>query len=268
VDRDIESLSVTEFMATVAELGLHISCIDCSGPSIPELSDLLSSLEESKVVTSLANVAFDFAANLIEGNLLRQAADRALNEAQMRCPHNPDYDPDFVGFEYESFEASGSKDSNSSFHAVVVVGASLLVAILAVVVTTKQIVRRRHRKWVDSLPEAQLQLLFKEQRKQANKGVALNEATKSMFRSDAISWWLQMLMPVIILVNIGFFLTGHFGLEASITIMASLGKQTFREGGFFAFSMASSIVDTGNGKLGQEMQAPPNSGDIWNGKLG
>jgi hypothetical protein len=250
VDRDLESLSVTEFMASVVELGLNISCIECTGPRIPELGDLLSSLKGSEAVTSLANGAFDFATKLIEGSFLQVAADRALNDAQKRCPHSPDYDPDFVKSEYESFATLNSDDSISFFLALVVVAASLLAAVMAIIVTTKLIVRRRHRKWIASLPGTHLQVLLKEQHKQDDKDTALNELTKSMFRSDSIPWWLRMLMPVIILGNIGFFLSGHLSLGASVTIMASLGGQTFKEGDFFEFSLGRSTIEIWNGKLG------------------
>ena len=248
MDQDFVSLSVTKFMAAVSELGLNISCIECSGPRMPELSDILSTLKGSAAVTDFANGAFDFVTKLIEGNFLQLAADRALNDAKKRCPHSPDYDPDFTNSEYEEFENATSEDSVTFFVGLLIVGASLFVVVLAVVLFTKLIVRRRHRKWVSSLSSTQLQLLWKEQHKQDDNDDILNETTVSMFRSESIPSWLRWAMPVIILANIGFFLSGHLSLGASVTIMASLGGQTFTEGGFFEFSIARSTIEIWNGK--------------------
>lgn len=248
VDRDLVSLSVTNFMAAVSELGLNISCIECSGPRVHELGDLLSTQKGAEGVTAFANGVFDFVTKLFEGNFLQVAADRALNDAKKRCPHSPDYDPAFVKSEYEAFENATSEDSITFFVGLLIVGASLFVAVLAVVLFTKLIVRRRHRKWVSSLSSTQLQLLWKEQHKQDDKDDILNEATESMFRSEAIPSWLRWTMPIIILGNIGFFLSGHLSLGASVTIMASFGGETFKEEGFFEFSIARSTIEIWNGK--------------------
>jgi hypothetical protein len=247
------SLSITEFIATVAEIGLNISCVECSGPRIPELSDLLSGTDGSEAVTDVANAVFDLVTKLVGGNFLQLATDRALNDATMRCPHSSDYDPNFVGFEYEAFNVSKSENSVSFFVALVIVAASLTAIVLVVVLTTKLIVRRRHHKWIQSLPARQLVLLLKDQRKQDNEAAFINETTFSMFQSTAIPLWVRRVIPVVVLVNIAFFLSGHINLAASVTIVATLGGQTFSEEGFFEFSVARSTIEIWKGKLGKKM---------------
>lgn len=241
------SLSVTNFAASVAELGLNVSCVRCSGPRIHELGALLSTLKGSMAVTAFANGAFRFATKLIDGNFLQLVTNRALHDANAQCPHSSVYDPNFKRSTYESFGKSESKQSVTFLLALLIVGAILLVAVLAVALSTKMIVRRRHRKWVASLPSRQVQMLWKEQRKQDDKDTLLDKSTVSMFLSDSIPFWLRWAMPVIILGNIGFFLSGHLSLGASITILASLGGQTFREENFFEFSVAKSTITIWNG---------------------
>jgi hypothetical protein len=242
-------------MASVAEVGLNISCIECTGPRIPELSDLLSTLKGSESVTKFANGALDFVTKLLEGNFAQVAADRALNDAKLQCPHSPDYDPDFQKPEYVGFEKSEGEDSITFFLALLIVAVGVFAVVVVVVLLTKLVVQRRHRKWVSSLSKSQVHVLWKEQLQQDDKNAALNETTVSMFMSDSIPLWIRWSMPVIILANIGFFLSGHLSLGASVSIMATLGGQSFTEEGFFEFSIAKSTIEIWNGTYNLEARS-------------
>ena len=241
------SLSVTEFMTSIAKLALNISCVDCSGPRIAELTELLSTSAGADAVTDVANGLFDLVPKLIEGKFLQVATDRALNDAKMRCPHNPEYDPNFSGDEYEAFDIAKGDDSVPFFLALLLVGLVLAAATLSVVLTTKCIVRRRHRKWISTLHNRELNLIWKEQRKYDDKESFIDSCTRSMFQSEAVPKWIRWTMPLVIVANIGFFLSGHLSLAASVTILASIGGQTFSEEGFFEFSVAKSTIEIWNG---------------------
>ena len=247
VNESDASLSVTEFKTRSAEIKLNISCVDCSSPRITELTELLSSNAGSDAVTDVANGLFDLLPTLIEGNFLQVATDRALSDARQRCPHSPDYDPNFSGVEYEAFDIAESDNSVPFFLALVIVGLVLVAATLSIVLTTKCIVRRRHRKWIHSLERRELNLIWTEQQKLDDKNRFIDETTRSMFQSETIPKWIRSTMPLIILANIGFFLSGHISLAASVTILASIGGQSFSEEGFFEFSVAKSTIEIWNG---------------------
>jgi uncharacterized paraquat-inducible protein A len=53
-------------------------------------------------------------------------------------------------------------------------------------------------------------------------------------------------MPVIILGNIGFFLSGHLSLGATVNIEARLAEQAFTVRNFFEFSMLRSTIEIWN----------------------
>jgi hypothetical protein len=241
------SLAVTEFMASIATLALSIICLDCSSPRIIELTELLSSNAGSDAVTDVANELFDLLPKLVEGNFLTVAIDRALNDAKMRCPHSSQYDPKFSGVEYEDFDIASDNDSVSFFLALLIVGLILVVATLSVLLTTKCIVRRRHRAWIRTLEKTELNLIWKEQQKFDDRNHLIDQSTKSMFRSEAIPHWIRWTIPMVVLANIAFFLSGHLSLAASVTILASVGGQTFSEEGFFEFSVAKSTIEIWNG---------------------
>lgn len=241
------SLIVTEFMTSIAELALNISCVDCSGPRITELTELLSTSAGSDAVTDVANGLFGLVPKLIEGKFLQVATDRALNDAKMRCPHSSEYDPNFSVVEYDAFDIAKDNDNMPFFLALLVAGLVMTAITLSVVVTTKCIVRRRHRKWISTLHNRELNLIWKEQRKFDDKNNFIDQCTKSMFQSEAIPKWIRWTMPVVVVANIGFFLSGHVNLAASVTILASIGGQTFSEEGFFEFSVAKSTIEIWNG---------------------
>ena len=73
-----------------------------------------------------------------------------------------------------------------------------------------------------------------------------NDSTESMFRSPDIPTLVRWLMPLIIVANIGFFLSGHLSLGATVNIEAELAGEKFRVEKFFEFSMAKSTVDIWN----------------------
>jgi hypothetical protein len=234
-------------MTSVAMIALNISCVQCSGPRLMELTELLSSNEGSAAVTDVANGIFDLIPKLVEGNFLQLAIDRALNDAKMRCPHSPDYDPNFSETKYDAFDVQGNDKAAPFFVALVIVGLVLTAIVLCAVLTTKFIVRRRHRKWISSLPSGELTLLWKEQQNNDDRNDFINITTRSMFSSQSIPLWIRWTMPIIILANIGFFISGHVSLAASVTILASLGGQSFSEEGFFEFSVARSTIEIWNG---------------------
>lgn len=248
VDRDAKALSVSRFAASVTDALLNISCIECSGPRMPELTSLFASSDGSQAFVNFTNGVFDFVSELIEGSFMQVTLDRALNDARKKCPHSVEYEPNFNGFKYESFEQQDNEGTVTFLVAMLVVALILFVAVLAVAIATRLFVRRRHRKWVTSLPRTQLQLLWKEQNKQDEKNAALNEATTSMFNSSALPKWSRWGIPIILLMNIGFFLSGHLSLGASVVILASIGGETFTEDGFFEISIAKSTVKIWEGK--------------------
>jgi hypothetical protein len=127
---------LTDFLASFSKLALNISCIECSGPRIPELTSLMSTLEASEAVTDFANGLFGFVTKLIEGEFLRVAVDRALNDAPKKCPHSPGYDANFADPEYQSFDIAESEDSVSFVVALFIVAACLVCVVAATFIFT------------------------------------------------------------------------------------------------------------------------------------
>lgn len=242
------SLAVQEFAAAVNDAGLNITCLKCTGDKFQELSERLSSDEYSEDVTKSANSLFEVIGDVVNGKFLQVVVDRALNDAPYQCPHNSMYDPNYERIEFEPFDVDKPSSSVAFFVAIIAAGCVLLVSAGLVLLVLKMIVVKRHRKWVGSLMPGQIRQLREIQSQGDAFEKFLDSRTSSMFLSanDIPVVW-RMAMPFIILGNIGFFLSGHLSLGGSISILASLGGQTFREDSFFEFSMASSTIELWTG---------------------
>lgn len=230
------SMSVTHLAASVQRLGLDISCLNCTSPGVAELTELLKTPEAAKGATDIANDLFETASRLLGGRFLQVQIDRALNEAGRKCPHSPDFDANAVPAQYEAIESTPQKDSLAFFIAIGIGMGCLIVLVSAVVLTTNFIVRRRNRKWLATLPAEKLRILWLDQEREKAKASEV-AGTPSMFQSPDIPLWVRYGMPLVILGNIGFFLSGHLSLGATVAIIASFADETFEAKNFFEFSV-------------------------------
>jgi hypothetical protein len=198
--------------------------------------------------TKTAKKIFNLLENLFEGNFFQLAVDRTLHDATKKCPHRPEYEPDFSGSVYQDFDVEKVNNSGSFFLAIFIFCFALFSIVMIAAIITKIIVLRRHKKWISSLAPTQIELLQRQQSKEEERKTELNITSQSLFRSGVVPLWVRLSMPLVILGNIGFFLSGHLSLGASVSIVGSIAGQSFEENGFFEFSMARSTIEIWNGK--------------------
>lgn len=237
------NLGLTRLDASVARVKLNVTCNDCSSPGMMEFSELLSTSEAADAATDVANMIFDYVTTLLGGEFLQTTLDRLLNDAQRMCPSSSLYNSSYVSPAYAPFE---SPTQESSLRVLVLIGisaGSVLLGVLAVMTVVKCVVRRRHRRWIGTLEGRKVQALLQLQVRESNKEAALNSMSRSMAMSPEIPMWLRYGMPIIILVNIGFFLSGHLSLGATVNIEARLAEQSFSVKNFFEFSMLRSTLE-------------------------
>jgi hypothetical protein len=240
------SVALEELVASIAQLNLNISCVECSSPGMYELTRLLESPEAKEDTTDVANRILDYVTQLMGGSFLQVQIDRILNDAALACPHSPRYDPAVKAIEYQAFESPPDEDSMTYLVLLGTITVCLIFAVVLVVSAIRCIVRRRHQKWLRALPSQQTQRLLSLQGREQAMESELNDSTESMFRSPDIPTFVRWLMPLIIIGNIGFFLSGHLSLGATVNIEAELAGEKFRVEKFFEFSMAKSTVDIWN----------------------
>ena len=243
VDGSSPSAALADLAASVAKLNLNISCLECSSPGMHDLTELLSGPDAKEEVTDVANMALDYITQLLGGEFLQVKIDRLINDSAKRCPHSPQYDPEAQAVIYDAFE-SPNTDTEITFLILlggVILGLLVLTGILVCVI--RCFVRRRHLRWIEMLPREQVRRILRQQDREQSMESDMNSSTNSMFFSPEIPVAVRWLMPLVIIGNIGFFLSGHLSLGATVNIEAELAGETFRVDKFFEFSMAQSTVD-------------------------
>ena len=227
--RDSESetgIALRNLAMAVAQARLDIDCISCTSPLLLELADYFSSPQGVEDTTTVANDIFAYISRLLGGNFIQNRLDRVLSEAQMKCPHSPSYQQNFAGLQFQAMETVEEPESLYGFLvAIAVVVGMLLVVISVVVLVTRFVSRRRHDRWCKTLSRSQLMELAKIERGEAMKAKDLNNRVTSLVRSKEVPLIVRLLMPLVVLANIGLFLSGHLSLGGTVNISGSFAGQ-------------------------------------------
>jgi len=225
-------------------LKLNIDCITCTSTALFELSDFAQSEEASDTFTRLANTLFDFVTTLLDGEFLQTFIDRALNEAPAKCPHNPNYDPDFRGLEFDAFESiEVPNDSISSLLlAALMIVVVIFFLILFIRFIIRYIVKSQYSRWKKIASSSDALKLYENRRKEDEKHLYLNRSTCSMLRSSEVPFTARYGIPIIIFLNIALFLSGHFNLGGAVSVFIKVaGKETAIKD-LFQFSIANAAM--------------------------
>ena len=241
-----QTLGVLDFLVDIKKSNLNLTCKNCTGSKWSEFTNLL--LENEKAASVAILTLLDFAIKFIKSELLPDTIDQALYDAHRLCPHSPHYKPSSKKSTHRSMGTVQTETSRSLHLGLFIVCITLAFLVLVINLTTKSYVRRRHRKGLEGRSPQQLVALYLQQQEKKQMNVELNESTTSMFCSPAIPVWIRFGMPLAILGNIGFFLSGQLSIGASVTIMVSLGGETIRSDDFYSLSLATTAIKIWNGK--------------------
>jgi len=244
------SLALQELAVTISRLQLNVECISCTSPGFEELAQMLSSPEGVEDATVVANKVSNYITSLLGGAFIDTQIDRLLYNAAKQCPHHEDYDPSYVApATYKEFDAEDNVGEASPLNfllALLIVGSLLFVFIAAVSVIVKCIVRRRHRRWIATLSPDEISNVYAQQVGATEIEKALCRRTRSLATSRVIPLFVRVIMPFVILGNIGLFLSGHLSLGATVSIKAEVAGEELVVPDFFKFSMAYSVGEMWN----------------------
>lgn len=234
--------AVTAMDITAAKMGLNLDCRNCSSPALYELSELLELPASKEEMTSLVNQLLDSLAGKLGGAFLQDQINRILVDAPRHCGHTDVYDPEATPTAYKNFDPQTQVASATYVPMLIVISLPfVLSAILAFLV--RQLVLRRNKKWLKVLPSEQVFLIQQKQEKQDREEAAINAISSSMYCSKEIPFALRQLVPIIILANIGFFLSGHLNKGGRILVEFVVAGEKFIIDDFFTFSIGQSTVD-------------------------
>ncbi|KAL7428836.1 hypothetical protein ACHAXM_001427 [Skeletonema potamos] len=231
----------------VAEAGLDMKCVECTSPLLLEMQEVFLSQKGIEDTTLVANNIFEYLSNIIGGDWVQSIIDKAVYEANMKCPHSPTYDKNFVGIQFDQLIAPDtSEDSISFLIAIIAVVSILAVVVFLFVVSTKCVSKRRHQRWLKMLSRSQLLVLEKIQLEEEARGKDLDSRIQAMVFSKDIPFIIRLFIPFVIMANIALFLSGHLSLGGTVNISGGFAGQSFNVDGFFEFSMVKSTIEMWN----------------------
>lgn len=239
--------STADFHASVGEVRANVSCINCTSPLVPELSDVLLTPRASTDATNIANEAFTIVAHVIEEGFAQVLLDRFIKDAPSKCPHNEAFDPDFVSTEYEPFTVAETKDSARTLIMLAVSVGVLSALAVASALRARFVSRRRFRNVVATLSREEVLQVWRKQKREKAALALLDSRTDSLFQSPDIPRIVRLLIPVIILVNMAFFLTGHLSPGATVNVIVGIAGQELNVENVLTFAMMESVIDIWNG---------------------
>lgn len=242
VEGSKSTLSLEELNITMKKLNMGVECFNCTSPKLFELADLLASPGVTESLTKNMNKVLGELSKSFGGKFMQDLLDRLLVEAPSKCPHTDNRNPNATSFKTRVVDTRKSQ-LNISYVAFIIVILVTIFAAVAIAVGLRMAVLKRHKKWIDELPSERVFLIQQKQEKEDHMETELNELTLSMFKSEEIPCVLRYWVPIIVVVNIGFFLSGHLSPGGKAFIDFHLAGETFQINDFYEFSIAQSTLD-------------------------
>jgi hypothetical protein len=244
------TLALRELAIAIDDMNFAFGCIDCSSPKLNEIPDLLASPVGREDARESANNVLDYFLSLTEGDdsFGQTRIDRYLVDAPKRCRHRPEYDASTTeSTQYKAFETEpASEDSITFLLAMIAAAGIVIVGSFVIVMVVRWIVSRRQRKWLASLPDKQVLVIYKEQQQADAIEEEMNGLTQAMYQSPELPALVRYLVPVILVGNIGLFLSGHLSLGGSVRIYLQLAGEELVVDDFYSFSIAQSAIELYN----------------------
>jgi Paraquat-inducible protein A len=234
---------LNDLALSVEQLDLSISCVDCGTRGIQDLADSLAKPASDTALTEIGNLVVEYGLAIITGNLVQNEIDRGLNDAATRCPHDPRfvaYDADPVSYEELNFDRAVGTDSLLFILMGVLFGLILVITIVSTAV--RCIVKRRHAKWLRTLPIQSIHAIKRQQQADKQMEKVLNENTTSMLTTPELPRAVRLSIPIIIIGNIAFFISGHLSVAAEVGFSFEIAGEDFKLERLFEFTIISTTI--------------------------
>lgn len=240
-----EGIQLFDHKYSTGEFDMDISCKSCTSP---DFDKLLLSLYEPQDITAAIR---EQTSSLTESGFVQTFLNDIVVESKKRCPHRPEFDPNYESIDTADSSllsdaafglVSSEQKQNSMYFSIAnsVVASCLIIAGLL----GKVILARRNKEWIQSLSN-EGQFFFDCQREKEHAIEDwLNDNTTSLFTSSSIPKSIRWGVPILILLNVGLYLGGHFGLLSVVNLDIILAGQSFTIKKFLEFRFLNSTWNT------------------------
>jgi hypothetical protein len=240
-----EGLQILDQAYSTGSFEMEISCKSCTSPDFDEF--LLSLYEPHDVKAAIREQSNSF----VDSKFVQRLLKEFLVQSKKRCPHRHEFDPDYQALNIADFSISSDtgfgllpqeEEKKSIYFSIanfVLASCFIVVGVLA-----KIMIARRNKKWVRSLTNEGQFLLNCQREKERKIDDWLDENTTSLFASSFIPKSIRWGVPILLLVNTGLYLWGHFGLLSVVNLDITFAGQSFTIDKFLEFRFLESTKNT------------------------
>lgn len=232
-----------DLAVNIAEAQLKMTCIECSSPMMADLEQAMQTQGGIEDTTEVINRLVAYGTDILGGEAIQSDIDQLINEAAYHCPHSPSYQQNFQGLEYEEFELDETPSDYSFLIAILIVIVVVALTSSLVYFIVRWVLRRRHNSFMSSLNDEQKLKITKMQQHEKEMKIDLVGRLRPLAMSKEVPLLIRVFIPIIIMGNIAFFLSGHLSLGGTVNLSGEFAGDAFNVQNFFEFSIAQSTID-------------------------
>jgi len=220
------SIVATLLAVSMGNVDVGVNCIECTSPLLKALEKTLLRPDSPTQITEILNAVIKSVIEKAEESYLYNYIARLMVDAPMQCKSNPNYDPDFKITLFRRmlkapFDVTYPGLLNLSLACII-----LLFVAGAFGVAIRCGMSRKHKHWVDTLEGPEKSFLVEEQKLNKKIKTYVDSTTTSMIRSKCIPSYIRYSMPVVVVINIVLFISGHLdhagGVGITLTIFGEI----------------------------------------------
>eukprot|EP00948_MAST-09A_sp_MAST-9A-sp1_P001989 g1989.t1 len=231
----VDGFQIEHLLLLFERFGLHLKCRNCTSPGFVEVEKRLQWNETKAQFTHGVNSIIKELTDFASGDIMQSEINNVLEGAPEACKAKTSIAPPPP----PPSNSTPTKKSGKPTSFYILIGAVGLMVCLGLAVLG-WIVRQyfsqqrllRYQKQIDS-----------GRNKEKHVSPLIKETTSLFLSANAIPTLVRYSIPVILLINCGFFLSGHLSLGATVDIRLQLAGENITISSFFTFSMAQSTID-------------------------
>ena len=225
------TLSLADVNLAAERIELSLDCLSCSSVMLEDLSASLRTENGIEKITLFGNKIGNIISNVLVGERMQILLDRLIIESGTKCLHHPSYGEDADIPNYPVLTESTSEES-----LIVLI---TLIAVTFCVFSTlciKKVVTTRQRKKLEQGSGGDATVI-------PTSGDQLDD---SLMQCGIIPLYIQVMVPIVTMVNIAFFLSGHLSIGGAVRIDLNAFGQDISIDDIYEFSVAQALIDLWN----------------------
>jgi len=228
------TLSIADVNLAAQRIILSLDCLSCSSTVLEDLSYSLQTENVIEEITAFGNDIGNIISSVLVGERMQILLDRLIVISGTKCPHHPSYseDPDLP--DYPLLSKSTSEESLIVLITLIVTAFCVFSALSIMnFITTRQ--RKQLEQVADDGPTAL-----------PASGDQQHHDESSLVQCEIIPLYIRALVPIVVMINIAFFLSGHLSIGGAVRIDINAFGQDISIDNIYEFSIAQALIDLWN----------------------